>query len=146
MIAAPTSVVVPGRYGGFTPKAMRRIATPVSRRAVATRSARGLPRRLPIDSLSGIGAATTTLEFMKDPRLSFRDCSSVFISKTTTADRYLIWSGGAVERQAPALALQLPPGFGLTDRSRGWATDERPDLLGDAAPVRGGVKAAENRV
>src|SRR5258708_1587408 len=128
MIAAPTSVVVPGRYGGIIPKAMRRIATPVTRRALATRSVRGLPRLLPIGSRSGIGAATTKLEFMKDPRLSFRDCSSVFISKTTTADRYLIWSGGAVERQTPALALQLPPRFGLTAKSRRSAADDRPAL------------------
>src|SRR5712692_7773000 len=130
----------------ITPKAMRRIATPVSRRALATRSVRGLPRRLPIGSRSGIGAATTTLESMKVPRLSFRDCSSVFISKTTTADRYLLRSGGAVERQTPALALQFPPGFGLTDRRRRRATDEGPDLLGYPPPVGGRVKAAENRI
>src|SRR4029077_14379749 len=72
--------------------------------------------------------------------------SSVFISKTTTTCRYLLRSGSTVEGQSLPLALLLPSSFGFADRCRRWPTHERPDLLGDPPPVRGGVQATEHGV
>src|SRR4029077_9664123 len=135
----------------ITPKAMRRIATPVSRRAIATRSVRGLARRVPIRSCSGARSATAMVEsrtsvFKKVLPLSGWIRSSVFISKTTTTCRYLLRSGSAVEGQSLPLPLLLPASLGLADGGRRWPTHERPYLLGDPPPVRGRVQAAEHRV